>query len=60
MLAYARRVGRNYVLYPQSTAGQDRGRHVGQNDARQEKEPDAYTLWHRRLGHVGEEKMRLL
>jgi hypothetical protein len=23
-------------------------------------EPDAYTLWHRRLGHVGEEKVRLL
>jgi GAG-pre-integrase domain len=68
MLAYARKVGRNYVLYPQSTAGQDsgqddgedRGRHVGQNDTSQEKEPNAYTLWHRRLGHVGEEKMRLL
>jgi hypothetical protein len=25
MLAYAREVGRNYVLYPQSTAGQDSG-----------------------------------
>ena len=57
MLAYARSVGMNYVLYPQSThaalmtAGQDNG---------QEMEPDAYTLWHRRLGHVGEEKVRLL
>jgi transposase InsO family protein len=81
MLAYARRVGRNYVLYPQGahealmTAGQDnsqasgqdegqdsgedRGRDAGQHDTSQEKEPDAYTLWHRRLGHAGEEKMKL-
>jgi hypothetical protein len=72
MLAQARRVGRNYVLYPQGahealmTAGQDdgqdvgedRGRDAGQNATSQRKEPDAYTLWHRRLGHAGEEKMR--
>jgi hypothetical protein len=54
MLVYARRVGRNYVLYPQGThgalitAGQDNGqgsgRDVGQNDTSQGKEPDAYTL----------------
>src|SRR5271155_689564 len=72
MLAYARRVGRNYVLYPQGahealmTAGQDNGQANGQDDGQdagkdrgrdagqivtsQEKEPDAYTLWHRRLG----------
>ena len=70
MLAYARRVGRNYVIYPQGAhgalmtagqdAGKDGGRDAGQKDISQEKEPDAYTLWHRRLGHVGEEKMRLL
>jgi hypothetical protein len=81
MLAQARRVGRNYVLYPQGaygalmTAGQDngqddgqndgqdaggnRGRDAGQNDISLQKEPDAYTLWHRRLGHAGEEKMKL-
>jgi hypothetical protein len=74
MLAYARMVGRNYVLYPQGVhgalmtagqndgqdAGKDRGRDAGQNVTSQEKEPDAYTLWHGRLGHAGEEKMRLL
>jgi hypothetical protein len=81
MLAYARRIGRNYVLYPQGahealmTIGQDNGQDSGQNDGQdngedrgrdagqivtsQEKEPDAYTLWHRRLGHAGEEKMKL-
>jgi hypothetical protein len=73
MLAYARRVGRNYVLYPQGAHealmttdqdsgqdnGKDRGRDAGQNVTRQE-EPDAYTLWRRRLGHIGEEKMRFL
>jgi hypothetical protein len=74
MLAYARRVGRNYILYPQGAHealmaagqdngqadGEDRGRDAGQDVPSQEKEPDAYTLWHRRLGHAGEEKMRLL
>jgi len=50
MLVYARRVGRNCVLYPQGThgalitAGQGNGRDVGQNDTSQGKEPDAYTL----------------
>ena len=38
MLAYARRVGRNYVLYPQGAhealmiAGQDNDQEKGQND----------------------------
>ena len=72
MLAFARRVGRNYVLYPQGprgamTTGQDdgqeigmdRGRDAGQNDTSQGKESDAYRLRHRRLGHAGEEKMKL-
>ena len=72
MLAHARRVGRNYALYPQDahgalmTAGQDdghdtgksRGRDAGQNDTSQGKELDAYRLWYRRLGHAGEEKIK--
>jgi transposase InsO family protein len=40
-------------------AGKDRGRDAGQNDTSQEEEPDAYKLWHRRLGHAGEEKIKL-
>jgi hypothetical protein len=50
MLAHAKRVRRNYVLYPQGahealiTAGEDRGRDAGQNDTSQGKELDAYTL----------------
>ena len=40
-------------------AGEDRGRDAGQNDTNQGKELDAYTLWHRRLGHAGKEKMKL-
>jgi hypothetical protein len=39
--------------------GEDRGRDAGQNDTSQGKEPDAYKLWHRRLGHAGEEKIKL-
>jgi hypothetical protein len=63
-------VEKNYVLCPQGvhgalmTTGQDNDQKAskgrGQDaDANQEKEPDAYRLWHRRLGHAAEEKMKL-
>ena len=50
-LAYARRVGRNYVL--ESTRETYTARMSTAKD-------DSYRLWHRRLGHAGEEKIRLL
>src|SRR5436305_4381415 len=50
-LAYARRVGRNYIL--ESTREAYTARISVAKD-------DSYRLWHRRLGHAGEEKMKLL
>jgi hypothetical protein len=50
-LAYARRVGRNYVL------GSTREAYTARMSTAKD---DSYRLWHRRLGHVGEEKIRLL
>jgi GAG-pre-integrase domain len=58
-LAYARREGRNYVLRP--THGTYEVRSISTSSYGQERlEPDSYELWHQRIGHAGEEKMRLL
>jgi GAG-pre-integrase domain len=58
-LAYARREGRNYVLRP--TYGTYEVRSTFTDSYGQERlEPDSYELWHQRMGHAGEEKMRLL
>jgi hypothetical protein len=47
-LAFARRVGRNYVLEPTREAYTARMSTANN---------DSYRLWYRRLGHAGEEKM---
>jgi transposase InsO family protein len=63
-LANARREGRNFILYP--IQGQNQGKHQARNtivaDGHDQDTPisDNYELWHRRLGHIGEEKMTLL
>jgi hypothetical protein len=58
-LAYARREGRNYVLHPIRDIYEARS--TSKDGYGQERlEPDSYKLWHRRMGHAGEEKMRLL
>ncbi|HEY5813547.1 MAG TPA: reverse transcriptase domain-containing protein [Terrimicrobiaceae bacterium] len=59
-LANARREGRNFVLYPTQGAHDARNTTVTTEYGRQGPNPDSYELWHRRLGHIGEEKMKLL
>jgi GAG-pre-integrase domain len=56
--AYAVREGRNYVLYP--TQGAHEVRIVTTENDQESQEPDSYGLWHRRLGHIGDQKMQLL
>ena len=50
ILAVARKIGRNYVLQPTEAARM----------ATTERNADSYKLWHKRMAHPGEEKMRLL
>ena len=59
-LANARREGRNFVLHPTQGAHEARNATVATDHGQRNPDPDSYELWHRRLGHIGEEKMRLL
>ena len=58
--AYARREGRNFVLYPTQGAYEARNTTVTTKNGQERPDPDSYELWHRRMGHIGEEKMKLL
>jgi hypothetical protein len=57
-LANAMREGRNYVLYP--TQGSHKAQNTTTLYGQKNQDTSSYELWHQRMGHVGEEKMRLL
>jgi hypothetical protein len=57
-LADATREGRNFVLYP--TQGPHGARNTTTSYGEKHQDTSSYELWHQRLGHAGEEKMRLL
>ena len=56
-LANAMREGRNYVLYP--IQGPYKAR-VTSTYGQQNQDISSYKLWHQRIGHAGEEKIKLL
>ena len=56
--AHASREGRNYVLHP--TQGAHEARVVTTDNNEESQKSDSYELWHRRLGHIGDQKMQLL
>jgi hypothetical protein len=59
-LANARREGRNFVLYPTLGAYEARNTTVINGHSQEDPVSNSYELWHRRLGHIGDGKMKLL
>lgn len=57
-LANATREGRNYVLYP--TNGLHEARKTTTSYGQKHQDTGSYELWHQRMGHAGEEKIKLL
>jgi hypothetical protein len=59
-LARANREGRNFILRPTRGAHEARNTTVAIRHSKQDLDSDSYELWHRRLGHIGDGKMKLL